>query len=77
MEARPCQEEVIFGCASLRGGNYFLARICLHMLLVQLSPSLDGHTFLASAHMDSGRLLRVFISSLAAFWPGMQALCGG
>lgn len=27
--------------------------------------------------MDSGRPARSYVSSLAAFWPGMQALCGG
>lgn len=27
-------------------------------------------------HMDSGRLIRPFVSSLGAFWPGMQTLVG-
>jgi hypothetical protein len=26
--------------------------------------------------MDTGALAKVFVSSLAAFWPGMQALIG-
>lgn len=31
---------------------------------------------LLTTHMDSGRASSHFVSSLAAFWPGMQALCG-
>ncbi len=32
--------------------------------------------WLVDIHMDTGRLSRIWISSLAAFWPGMQALIG-
>ena len=32
--------------------------------------------WLVDVHMVSGRLSRIWISSLAAFWPGMQALIG-
>ena len=33
-------------------------------------------SFLANVHMDSGRLATPWVSSLGAFWPGMQALLG-
>ncbi|KAF5837668.1 glycoside hydrolase [Dunaliella salina] len=47
-------------------------------VMQQLQPPsyLPGSAFLVSAHMDSGRLSRTFVSSLAAFWPAMQALVG-
>ena len=34
------------------------------------------YSWLVDVHMDTGALTKVFISSLAAFWPGMQALIG-
>ena len=34
------------------------------------------YAFLLDVHMDSGRLSKPFVSSLGAFWPGMQALVG-
>jgi hypothetical protein len=36
-----------------------------------------GSAFLLDVHMDSGRLLKPWVSSLGAFWPAMQALAGG
>jgi hypothetical protein len=35
-----------------------------------------GSAFLLDVHMDSGRLLKPWVSSLGAFWPAMQALAG-
>ena len=35
-----------------------------------------NYGWLVDVHMVSGRLSRIWISSLAAFWPGMQALIG-
>ena len=32
--------------------------------------------WLADVHMDTGVLMRPWLSSLAAFWPGLQALAG-
>lgn len=32
--------------------------------------------FLLDVGMDDGRLARTWVSSLGAFWPGMQALAG-
>lgn len=32
--------------------------------------------WLVDVHVDTGAVSRVFISSLSAFWPGMQALVG-
>lgn len=54
------------------------------MLLTQLPgsvPSKDvgsrfGSAFLLDVHMDSGRLLKPWVSSLGAFWPAMQVLAG-
>jgi len=34
------------------------------------------YSWLVDVHMETGALSKVFISSLAAFWPGMQALIG-
>lgn len=41
-----------------------------------LSSSINGVEWLATVHMATGRLMNHYISSLAAFWPGMQALTG-
>ena len=35
-----------------------------------------GSAFLLDVHMDSGRLLKPWVSSLGAFWPAMQVLAG-
>lgn len=32
--------------------------------------------WLVDVHIHSGTLSKVFVSSLSAFWPGMQALAG-
>ncbi|KAJ9522769.1 hypothetical protein QJQ45_019829 [Haematococcus lacustris] len=42
----------------------------------QVPGTLQGFSFLADVHMDSGRLAKPYVSSLGAFWPGMQALIG-
>jgi mannosidase alpha-like ER degradation enhancer 2 len=41
-----------------------------------LSSSINGVEWLVTVHMATGRLMNHYISSLAAFWPGMQALTG-
>ncbi|GFR52408.1 hypothetical protein Agub_g14979, partial [Astrephomene gubernaculifera] len=46
------------------------------MRWMQLPGSPQGYSFLVDVHMDTGRLARPFVSSLGAFWPGMQALAG-
>lgn len=38
-----------------------------------LSKSVNGVSFLVNVHMTTGRVLNAFISSLSAFWPGLQA----
>jgi hypothetical protein len=35
-----------------------------------------GNAFMGDVHMDSGRISKAWVSSLAAFVPGMQALVG-
>jgi hypothetical protein len=35
-----------------------------------------GHGWLGEVHMHSGAVMRPWISSLSAFWPGLQALVG-
>jgi len=35
-----------------------------------------GASFLVDVHMDNGRLVRPWVSSLGAFWPAMQVLAG-
>ncbi len=42
----------------------------------QMPGTLRGYAFLTDVNMDSGRVSRPFVSSLGAFWPGMQALIG-
>lgn len=39
-------------------------------------PGTFGSAFLMDVHMDSGRLLKPWVSSLGAFWPAMQVLAG-
>uniref|UniRef100_A0A061R9P2 alpha-1,2-Mannosidase n=2 Tax=Tetraselmis sp. GSL018 TaxID=582737 RepID=A0A061R9P2_9CHLO len=39
-------------------------------------PEVLHHHWLVDVHMESGRLSKPWISSLGAFWPGMQALFG-
>lgn len=46
------------------------------MSTMRLVGEASKHGWLVDVHMGSGRLSRVWISSLAAFWPGMQALIG-
>ncbi|KAG7670956.1 hypothetical protein KSW81_004384 [Nannochloris sp. 'desiccata'] len=41
-----------------------------------LSSSINGVEWLVTVHMATGRLMNHYVSSLAAFWPGMQALTG-
>ncbi len=43
---------------------------------LQLAPALNGASWLLPVHMTSGRLLHPYVSALAAFWPGLQALAG-
>lgn len=38
-----------------------------------LSKSINGVSFPVDVHMTSGRVLQPYMSSLAAFWPGLQA----
>ena len=43
----------------------------------QIPGTFKGYSWMVDVHMDNGRLSRPFVSSLGAFWPGMQALAGG
>jgi hypothetical protein len=43
---------------------------------MQLIGEYSALGWLVDVHAGSGRISRVWISSLAAFWPGMQALIG-
>ncbi|KAK9830164.1 hypothetical protein WJX72_010087 [[Myrmecia] bisecta] len=46
------------------------------MAFMRLPGAWAAHGWLADVHMDTGRLARPWMSSLSAFWPGMQALAG-
>jgi hypothetical protein len=48
------------------------------MLMLQVPGQLGASSsaFLLDVHMDSGRLLKPWVSSLGAFWPAMQVLAG-
>ncbi|GMH33547.1 hypothetical protein BSKO_01381 [Bryopsis sp. KO-2023] len=37
---------------------------------------IEGYQWMVDVHMDEGYITRPWISSLSAFWPGMQALIG-
>ena len=41
-----------------------------------LSGPINGVEWLATSHMSTGRIMNNMVSSLAAFWPGLQALAG-
>jgi hypothetical protein len=41
-----------------------------------LSKDVNGVTWPVDVHMTSGRIMHPYISSLSAFWPGLQALSG-
>lgn len=41
-----------------------------------LPVSYTGVNWLVDVHMTSGRLLHAYVSSLSAFWPGLQVLAG-
>lgn len=43
---------------------------------MQLAGSFQRYGWLVDVHMDTGTLARPWISSLSAFWPGLQALAG-
>lgn len=43
---------------------------------LQVPGTVKGYSFLVDVHMDSGRLIRPWVSSLGAFWPGMQVRGG-
>eukprot|EP00873_Tetraselmis_striata_P000992 jgi/Tetstr1/421256/TSEL_012260.t1 len=45
--------------------------------MVHLRPAgIDAKGWLLDVHMDTGKLTRPWVSSLGAFWPGMQAMIG-
>ncbi|KXZ51047.1 hypothetical protein GPECTOR_14g34 [Gonium pectorale] len=46
------------------------------MRWMQVPGTLKGYSFIVDVDMATGRLSRPFVSSLGAFWPGMQALAG-
>ncbi|GIL75349.1 hypothetical protein Vretimale_8025 [Volvox reticuliferus] len=46
------------------------------MRWMQIPGTFKGYSFIVDVHMDNGRLAKPFVSSLGAFWPGMQALAG-
>lgn len=43
---------------------------------MRLVGELGRRGWLVDVHMATGQLSRVWVSSLAAFWPGLQALAG-
>ncbi|KAI8469988.1 MAG: glycoside hydrolase [Monoraphidium minutum] len=47
-----------------------------HMRLPRLVGGVRRASFLVDVNMHSGRMARVWVSSLGAFWPAMQALAG-
>ena len=46
------------------------------MLRMRLAGDFARFPWLVDVHVDTGAVSKVFISSLSAFWPGMQALIG-
>lgn len=48
----------------------------LHLLPEAAAGTPDPPPWLTNAHMDTGKLTQPWISSLSAFWPGLQALSG-
>ncbi|GLI62009.1 hypothetical protein VaNZ11_004584 [Volvox africanus] len=56
--------------------NMFADLYASTMRWMQIPGTFKGYSFIVDVHMDNGRLAKPFVSSLGAFWPGMQALAG-
>ncbi|MEW5301076.1 MAG: hypothetical protein WDW36_003957 [Sanguina aurantia] len=46
------------------------------MQYLKMPGTYRGYSFLVDVSMDTGRITKPYVSSLSAFWPGMQALIG-
>ena len=46
------------------------------MYRMRLGGEFARFGWLVDVHIDTGAVSRIFVSSLSAFWPGMQALAG-
>ena len=56
--------------------DMFLDIYSSSMFHMQLPTSVRALSFLADVNIDSGRVTNPWLSSLGAFWPGMQSLIG-
>ena len=48
----------------------------LHLIAGAPADSPEPPPWLVDVHMDTGKLSQPWVSSLSAFWPGLQALAG-
>lgn len=69
------QAYLLFGDESFL--DMFAEAYASAMGAMQLVGEYSQLGWLVDVHAGTGRISRVWISSLAAFWPGMQALIGG
>ena len=70
----PPQSYLLLGEEEYLGMFYRAYGAAMHRM--QLAGNFAKLGWLVDVHIHSGALSRVFISSLSAFWPGMQALAG-
>ncbi len=73
-ESRGAQAYLMFGDEESLG-MYAEAHAAANATM-RLVGGLAARGWLVDVHMASGQLSRVWVSSLAAFWPGLQALIG-
>ncbi len=68
------QAYLLFGDTQLLDAFADVYSAAMHFM--QPPPSYASAGWLVDVHMDSGKLARSWVSSLSAFWPGLQALAG-
>jgi hypothetical protein len=67
---------ILLLCSALSAHHSHLLSLLLMLLQVPGQLGASSSAFLLDVHMDSGRLLKPWVSSLGAFWPAMQVLAG-
>lgn len=75
------QAYLLFGDEDYLGmftASYLAAmhHLALHLIPEAPTGTPDPPPWLTDAHMETGKLIQPWISSLSAFWPGLQALSG-
>ena len=73
---RFCLFCLVPNCQGPRGGKPLIDMYEHHRALHSMKRAAALGDPQVDVHMDSGRLTKPFVSSLGAFWPGMQALAG-